>query len=349
MTRAIDGTAQSYKPLNGKVDRLFHQDSNQQNFRNADTDGDGKLSLGEQLFKEHGVEHSGGKVRGTLNKLVFGAQSDEDGNSRGFFGSRTEAQMNRGQAAQVTPTGIQSDGTVTRSEFRDFVDSRQSQDLTFAQWQRLQFNVAQTFKKLDVNHDGVLDRAEAQRLNADDLNRDMDPPAPAASPIVPPSHPSFSLSMKWSWNRTDHRVAINDPCEGRISPNPPLVPPPQTNPGCLIVKLPIDNPATRNTVEDQIRSFYLNYLHRDPDQEGFNYWLNQVKTNQMTMVQVRTEIQFSPEAKVYGFYLQHLKREPDAGGLAYWRDQIRSGKMTQDQVENAIKNIEDAKKGRSQI
>jgi hypothetical protein len=69
----------------------------------------------------------------------------------------------------------------------------------------------------------------------------------------------------------------------------------------------------------------------------------------MTMVQVRTEIQFSPEAKVYGFYLQHLKREPDAGGLAYWRDQIRSGKMTQDQVENAIKNIEDAKKGRSQI
>jgi hypothetical protein len=238
---------------------------------------------------------------------------------------------------------------VTRSEFRDFVDSRQSQDLTFAQWQRLQFNVAQTFKKLDVNRDGVLDRAEAQRLNADDLNRDMDPPAPAASPIVPPSPPSFSLSMEWSWNRTDHRVAINDPCEGRISPNPPLVPPPQTNPGCPIVKLPIDNPATRNTVEDQIRSFYLNYLHRDPDQEGFNYWLNQVKTNQMTMVQVRTEIQFSPEAKVYGFYLQHLKREPDAGGLAYWRDQIRSGKMTQDQVENAIKNIEDAKKGRSQI
>ena len=45
---------------------------------------------------------------------------------------------------------------VTRSEFRDFVDSRQSQDLTFVQWQRLQFNVAQTFKKLDVNHDGVL-------------------------------------------------------------------------------------------------------------------------------------------------------------------------------------------------
>ena len=113
--------------------------------------------------------------------------------------------MNRGQAAQVIPRGIQADGTVTRSEFRDFVDSRQSQDLTFAQWQRLQFNVAQTFKKLDVNNDGVLNRAEAQRLNADDLNRDLDPPAPpppAASPIVQPSPPSFSWSMEWSWNRT---------------------------------------------------------------------------------------------------------------------------------------------------
>lgn len=206
MTRAIDGTAQSYKPLNGKVDRLFHQDSNLRNFSNADTDGDGKLSLGEQLFKEHGVEHSGGKVRGTLNKLVFGAHSDESGNSRGFFGSlfgsRTEAQMNRGQAAQVTPTGTRSDGTVTRSEFRDFVDSRQSQDLSFAQWQRLEFNVAQTFKKLDVNRDGVLDRAEAQRLNADDLNRDLDPRAAATSSNVTSSSLQSSLSMEWSWNRT---------------------------------------------------------------------------------------------------------------------------------------------------
>jgi hypothetical protein len=110
--------------------------------------------------------------------------------------------MNRGQAAQVIPRGIQADGMVTRSEFRDFVDSRQSQDLTFAQWQRLQFNVAQTFKKLDVNHDGVLDRAEAQRLNADDLNRDLDPRTAAASSDVTSRSLQPSLSMEWSWNRT---------------------------------------------------------------------------------------------------------------------------------------------------
>lgn len=110
--------------------------------------------------------------------------------------------MNRGQAAQVTPTGTRSDGTVTRSEFRDFVDSRQSQDLSFAQWQRLEFNVAQTFKKLDVNRDGVLDRAEAQRLNADDLNRDLDPRAAATSSNVTSSSLQSSLSMEWSWNRT---------------------------------------------------------------------------------------------------------------------------------------------------
>ena len=75
------GDSPSYKPLNGLngLDRIFLERRNQQNFRNADTDGDGKLSLGEQLFKEHGVEHSGGKVRGTLNKLVFGAQADESG------------------------------------------------------------------------------------------------------------------------------------------------------------------------------------------------------------------------------------------------------------------------------
>ena len=110
------------------------------------------------------------------------------------------------------------------------------------------------------------------------------------------------------------------------------------------MNLPIDNPAPGNSVEDQIKSFYLNYLHRAPDQEGFNYWVDQVKTNKMTLVQVSNAIQFSPEAKVYGFYLQYLKREPDAAGLAYWRDQIRDGKMTQDQVENAIKNSDEAKK-----
>ena len=134
------------------------------------------------------------------------------------------------------------------------------------------------------------------------------------------------------------------PSERRISPNPPLVPRPPTKPVDPVVNLPIDNPAPGNSVEDQIKSFYLNYLHRAPDQEGFNYWVDQVKTNKMTLVQVSNAIQFSPEAKVYGFYLQYLKREPDAAGLAYWRDQIRDGKMTQDQVENAIKNSDEAKK-----
>lgn len=113
------------------------------------------------------------------------------------FGGRTEAGM-----PGAIPTGFKVDGTVTRSEFRDFVDSRQSQDLTFAQWQRLQFNVAQTFKKLDVNRDGVLERAEAQRLNADDLNRDLDPRTAAASSNVTSSSLQSSLSMEWSWNRT---------------------------------------------------------------------------------------------------------------------------------------------------
>jgi hypothetical protein len=139
-----------------------------------------------------------------------------------------------------------------------------------------------------------------------------------------------------------YRPKDEDPSERKI--NPPLVSRPPTNPVDPVVKLPIDNPAPGNSVEDQIKSFYSNYLHRTPDEEGFKYWVDQVKTGKKTLVQVRNEIQFSPEAKVYGFYLQYLKREPDAAGLAYWRDQIRFGKMTQDQVENAIKNSEEAKK-----
>jgi hypothetical protein len=189
MSLGIDGTAQSYKPLEQGFGVKGYLDHN--NFRNSDTDGDGKLSLGEQLFKEHGVEHSGGKVQGKWMPVWL-----RDRESGRFLvdssGYRTEAEMSCGQETRVMPTGSHVDGTVTRAEFFDFVESRRSNDFTFEQWQRLEYNAAQTFKKLDVNRDGVLDRSEAGRLNAGDLNRDLAQPAPSNSG-------PYSPSLEWNF------------------------------------------------------------------------------------------------------------------------------------------------------
>ena len=85
-----------------------------------------------------------------------------------------------------------------------------------------------------------------------------------------------------------------DPASGQLDPNDPIV--------------------------KQITEMYVNILHKQPDAEGLNYWVDQVKNHGLPISKVSTTLQIV--AKVTEAYQTILGREPDKAGLDYWVDQV---------------------------
>lgn len=81
-------------------------------------------------------------------------------------------------------------------------------------------------------------------------------------------------------------------CEGLLSHNktPPL-------------------PPREAQEEMEIKSMYENMLGREADEEGFNYWLDQVRTGQQSLDQVAENIRNSPEAQKYKSRITQPPRE----------------------------------------
>ena len=70
----------------------------------------------------------------------------------------------------------------------------------------------------------------------------------------------------------------------------------------------------------QITAMYLDILHKQPDAEGLNYWVDQVKNHGLPISKVSTTLLIV--AKVTEAYQTILGREPDKAGLDYWVDQV---------------------------
>jgi hypothetical protein len=72
---------------------------------------------------------------------------------------------------------------------------------------------------------------------------------------------------------------------------------------------------------DWLNSAYQTYLGRAPDQEGFQYWLDQLN-NGADQSAVAQSMRDSPEALITGLYQSYLGRKPDAEGYAHYASML---------------------------
>lgn len=98
-----------------------------------------------------------------------------------------------------------------------------------------------------------------------------------------------------------------------------------------------DRFAGRVGAEGRITRLYGAYFSRDPDNEGFAYWLEKISAGQWSNVGASNFFANSDEfARRYGADLSHADflnrvylnafcREPDADGRAYWLGRIDAG------------------------
>lgn len=100
---------------------------------------------------------------------------------------------------------------------------------------------------------------------------------------------------------------------------------------------------TTEDVGGQVFRLYVAYFSRVPDQGGFDYWLNQVDSGQMTMREISAFFADSPEFRnTYGpisnyqftnlVYQNVLCRTPDNAGYGFWLNNLDLGAMNRGEV-----------------
>lgn len=85
--------------------------------------------------------------------------------------------------------------------------------------------------------------------------------------------------------------------------------------------------AETRQLQGTVSSQYEKMFGRSPDQEGLNYWTQQLRSGAVdgnTMGSAMANAAGQGD-QVRAAYMQALGRAPDAQGLAYWRDQVQSG------------------------
>lgn len=100
------------------------------------------------------------------------------------------------------------------------------------------------------------------------------------------------------------------------------------------------NPTQANA-QNYIKGLYQNALGRQADQQGIDYWTNQLQGGQ-TIGQVQQDFQSSPEFQVRQAYKDILGRTPETEGAAYWQGQMNKG-MTAADMRKAIQESSEAK------
>jgi len=113
----------------------------------------------------------------------------------------------------------------------------------------------------------------------------------------------------------------------------------------------IEKEKQQAEIEKQIRQLYRSLLGREPDAEGFKYWVEKVSSGENTLGTVAACIADSPEYKtrigidaantdyekqIRELYKNMLGREPDVEGFKYWINKILSG---EDTISTVVRGI----------
>ncbi|NPA82536.1 MAG: DUF4214 domain-containing protein [Epsilonproteobacteria bacterium] len=107
--------------------------------------------------------------------------------------------------------------------------------------------------------------------------------------------------------------------------------------------------------EEYIKSLYHVILEREPDEEGFEYWLSQMRENNIHRTQIFYKFLFSPEfsdlmenkyhitpytkedkliAFIERFYNILFDRDAEYGGIEYWKNALLNGEKSAAEMAN---------------
>jgi hypothetical protein len=91
---------------------------------------------------------------------------------------------------------------------------------------------------------------------------------------------------------------------------------------------PIPNPL--NDTTEFVKQQYRDFLNREAEPAGLQYWVNIIDSGAMTRAQVIDSFFWSEEfggriAPIVRLYFAYFLRIPDYGGLMYWIDQYSNG------------------------
>ena len=99
---------------------------------------------------------------------------------------------------------------------------------------------------------------------------------------------------------------------------------------------------------DQINTIYREELERDSDNEGANYWLEELKSGRQTLDDIRANIRRSDEAAnlesnkafIEEQYEGGLDRGSDSEGMSYWLKDLATGQSREDVAANIRRSDE---------
>lgn len=99
----------------------------------------------------------------------------------------------------------------------------------------------------------------------------------------------------------------------------------------------------KDKVQILVNNVYLNVYKRNPDDEGFNYWVNRIKKSEISPEDFIREsintrefmnLNYSDYEFVQILYKTILNREPEEDGVKYWTSQLSSKAWSRIQVLN---------------
>jgi hypothetical protein len=91
-----------------------------------------------------------------------------------------------------------------------------------------------------------------------------------------------------------------------------------------------------------VRCLYLDLLNREPDQGGFNNWLNAINGGTSILLVTDGFLRSDEYCTIVAnsFYNQLLDRQSDPGGLNAWKDFLVKGKSIQDAIVGFYDGLE---------
>lgn len=129
----------------------------------------------------------------------------------------------------------------------------------------------------------------------------------------------------------------------------------------------IDLNDKKGSVKDLVNQFYKGFYEREGDNEGLEYWANQILDGKKSVAEILLTFINSDEFKsknynneeyVKSLYNALFKRNPDSNGLNYWTSRLNEGNsrkfilaenMNSDEFQEALNNIGIKNKGTIEI
>lgn len=105
-------------------------------------------------------------------------------------------------------------------------------------------------------------------------------------------------------------------------------------------------PNVNSAYASTVKQLYIDYLGREAEPAGLNYWTSQLDSGTMSLAAVINSFfnsgEYQNRSYVWQLYNSYMGRIADQAGLAYWAGLLNSDTMTREQVKSAILHSDEA-------